>query len=70
MRKDGRKRSQLYTLYMAEKMLLVVDIAKFSVEERIAILSAATELPVSVRAATRSLPAFFPLLLRFSTPRR
>jgi len=55
---------------MAEKMLLVVDIAKFSVEERIAILSAATELPVSVRAATRSLPAFFPLLLRFSTPRR
>lgn len=43
----------------------MIDIAKFSVEERIAILCAATELPVSVRAATRSLfffslsPSFF-----------
>jgi len=34
---------------------------KFSIEERIAIPSAANELPVPVRAATRSLLLFFSL---------
>jgi len=61
MRKDGRERSHNF-VRGRENASCVIDIAKFSVEERIAILSAATELPVSVRAACLffpSSPSFF-----------